>query len=149
MEQKKIRAIIIEPDRIPRPVEIDNDILALNRAVNINRKGEPHSESAPFEILEIKDDINIISSPKGEERSLPVTRTIGNSYKFYGIVYIVKMKGFDLISMSKGEALDYCMKFIDKTVSMERLGLSSGRYVDDCDNSGYSRGRLEITCDDW
>ena len=150
MNQKKIRAVIIEPDQIPRPIEIDNDVLALSRAVNINWRGEPHSEFEPFEIAEIKDDINIISSPKGEERSLPVTRTVGRYTKLYGIIYIVKMKGFDLVSMSTEEAIDYCMKFMDKTISMEKLGLPPIDYDGDKDDDRpYQGGRLEITCDEW
>ena len=145
--EKNIQAVIIEPDRIPRPIWITNDILALDRAVNINWKGEPHPESATFEISIIKDDINIISSPKGEERHLPVTRQVGRYLKFYGIIYIVKMKGFNLVSMSQKEVVDYCMKFMNDTVSMESLGYPAEDYSDEDDNTSYS-GRVEITFDD-
>lgn len=145
MEKKEIQAVIIEPNSIPRPVWISNDILALSRAVNINRAGEPHPNSEPFEISIIKDDINIISSPKGEERQLPVTRQVGNHLKFYGIIYIVKMKGFDLVSMRRDEALDYCIKFMNETVSLESLGYPP---IEEEDHTSY-RGRCEITCDDW
>lgn len=148
MAEQNIQAVIIEPDSIPRPVWISNDILALNRAVNINWKGEPHPDSEPFEISIIKDDINIISSPKGEERHLSVTRQVGHYLKFYGIIYIVKMKGFDLVSMSSDEAIDYCMKFMNGTVSMESLGYPPEDQEDEDDGKSY-RGRLEITCDDW
>lgn len=147
MLQNKIKAVIIEPDHIPRPIEIDNDVLALSRAVNIDRFGNSCSDFEPFEIAEIKDNINIISSPKGEERSLPLVRTVGRYSKFYGVVYIVKMDGYDLVSMSSDEAIDYCLKFMDSTVTMERLGLPSVDYGENVD-SHYS-GRVEITCDDW
>ena len=150
MEHKKIRAVIIEPERIPRPIEIDNNVLTLSHAVNINLRGEPHVDFEPFEILEIKDDINIISSPKGEERSLPINRIVGRYTKLYGIIYIVKMKGLDLVSMSQEEAIDYCMKFMDKTISMATLGLPRIDYGDrESDDSPYQGGRLDITCDDW
>lgn len=146
---QKISAIIIEPDSCPLPVLIENDILALNGAVNINWKGQPHPDFEPFEIVELKNNIHIISSPKGEERSLPVTRTVGKHCKFYGIMYIVKMDGFNLISMTEKENEDYCNKFLFDTVSMESLGFKSVDADDDDDSGSYSGGRVEITFDDW
>lgn len=143
MAQKKIKAVIIEPDRIPMPIEIDDDIVALNRAVNIDWRGRPHREFESFEIFEIKDDINIISSPKGEEPSLPVTRTIGQYLKFYGIIYIVKMRGYNLVSMTDREVIEYCMKFMDKHIPMEEFGYPTKDYDD-----GYT-GRVEISFDEW
>ena len=147
----KIKAVIIKPNCIPEPVYIENDILALNKKVNINSNGKPHNEFEPFEIAEIKDGISIISSPKGQERSLPVTRIIGRYSKFYGIIYIVKMQGFDLISMDDVEAIDWCLKFFDTTIPLERLGLPSVDYGEDNNNDSDIpfKGRLEITCDDW
>ena len=145
MAKKKISAVIIEPDRIPMPVEIDDDIIALNRAVNIDWHGQPHRDFEPFEISEIKDGINIISSPKGEERSLPITRTIGQYLKFYGIIYIVKMRGFDLVSMTDREVVDYCMKFLDKHIPLEVFGYPPEEYDDD---NKYT-GRVEISFDEW
>lgn len=132
----------------PRTVYIENDIMMLNKAVNIDSAGNAHSEFEPFEILEIKNNINIISSPKGEVRSLPITRIVGRYTKLYGIIYIVKMKGFDLISMDDHEAIDYCMKFFDKTIPIERLGLPAIDY-DDKDNNTPSSGHVEITFDEW
>jgi len=149
MAQDRISAVIIEPDSIPLPTIIDNDLLALNRAVNINRKGDPHDEFASFEISEIKDGINIISSPKGEERSLPVTRTIGRYLKFYGIIYLVKMDGYNLVSMSTDEVVEYCRKFLFENISLEDLGLPSVDNIESDNRSTSYRGRLEITCDDW
>jgi len=148
---QKIKAVIIKPNHIPEPIYIDNDLMALNRAVNIDANGNPHSDFMPFEIVEIKDNINIISSPNGQDRSLPITRTIGRYSKFYGIIYIVKMQGLDLVSMDDREAIDYCIKFLDETVPLERLGLPSIDYGDDSDNNHDMplSGRLEITCDDW
>ena len=145
---QKISAIIIEPDSGPLPVLIENDILALNKAVNINWRGQPHPDFEPFEIVELKNNINIISSPKGEERSLPLTRTIGRYSKFYGIMYIVKMDGYNLVSMTDKEIADYCRKFLFDTISMESLGFDSVDYGDDDDSGSYS-GRVEITFDDW
>lgn len=146
MEQG-IKAVIIEPNRIPYPITIENDLLALMRAVNIDSSGRRHKDIEPFEILEIKDDINIISSPKGAERCLPVTRTVGRYTKFYGIIYIIKMKGFDFVSMSDEEVIDYCMKFMDETVPLERLGLPPVDYGDDDSSTSYS-GRVTITFND-
>ena len=148
MKQKKIKAVVIKPGGIPRPIEIENDILALGRAVNIDRKGNPHPDFEPFEVSEIIDDINIISSPKGKERSLPVTRTVGRYSKFYGIIYIVKMRGFDLVSMTTSEAIDWCVKFMDKTIPIERLGLPPLDYGDEVEkDDGYRR--IDITFDEW
>ena len=150
MKQKKITAVIIEPGRIPVPTEIDNDTLALADAVNIDRNGKRYPDFEPFEISEIIDGINIISSPKGKERKLPVTRTVGRYSKFYGIIYIVKMKGFNLVSMTKDEAIDWCMKFMDKKIPIERLGLPSIDYGDDVasdKDDGYRR--IDITFDEW
>lgn len=146
---QKISAIIIEPDSCPLPVLIENDILALNRAVNINWKGQPHPDFEAFEIVELKNNIHIISSPKGEERSLPLTRTVGKHCKFYGIMYIVKMDGYNLVSMTDNEVTEYCRKFLFDTISMESLGFKSVDADDDDDSSSYSGGRVEITFDDW
>lgn len=153
MSKNTIKAVIIEPNRIPRPIEIEDDVLALSRKVNIDRFGKQCSEFEPFEIAEIKDNINIISSPKGKERKLPLVRTVGRYSKFYGIVYIVKMNGYELVSMSSDEAIDYCMKFMDITVPLERLGLPSVDYGDGTEASyahdtNYT-GRVDITFDDW
>lgn len=52
VKQKKIKAVIIEPGRIPRPIEIENDILALGRAVNIDRKGNPHPDFEPLAAIQ-------------------------------------------------------------------------------------------------
>ena len=151
MSTNKIAVVKIEPDGIPLPARIDDDLLALSNAVNINWKGEPHKEFESFEIIEIKDNINIISSPKGEERSLPITRTIGH-LKFYGIMYIVKMNGYELVSMSDKEVVEYCRKFLFKDISLEDLGLSSSgnsKRVNTTDRNESSGGRLEITFDEW
>ena len=154
MGKKKIQAVLIEPDSIPVPTWIDDDLIALNRAVNINWRGQPHPDVAPFEISEIKDGINIISSPKGEERRLPLTRTVGRYSKFYGIIYLVKMKGFDLVSMTDKEVIHWCMKFLDDVIPIENLGLPPIDYGDDDGDDDDDRatnycGRIDITFDDW
>lgn len=128
---EKIKAVIIKPDGIPEPVYIENDILSLSKAVNIDKDGNPHSEFEAFEIVEIKEGVNIVSSPKGEERHLPLTRSVGRFSKFYGIIYIVKMQGLELVSLSDSEAIDYCIKFLDETIPLEKLGLPSVDYNDD------------------
>lgn len=143
-----IKAVIIKPNCIPEPIYIENDIMALSKEVNIDSNGNLHSEFEPFEIIEIKDDVHIISSPKGAERGLPITRTIGRHIKLYGIIYIVKMQTFDLISMDKHEVIDYCIKFLDDTIPLERFGLPSVDNAYDNNNTTL-RGHLEITCDDW
>lgn len=143
-----IKAVIIEPNRIPRPIMIEDDLLALNRAVNIDRNGRPLVDRAPFAIAEIKDDINIISSPRGEELHLPIVRTVGRFSKFYGIIYIVKMRGFNLVSMDNDEAIDYCIKFMDETVSLESLGLPPIDYGDSEDDNISYTGRVSITFND-
>lgn len=148
MAESRVSAIIIEPDGTPLPTRIDNDLLALNKAVNINWRGEPHKEFHVFDIIEIKDNIHIISSPKGEERSLPITRTIGKDHKFYGLVYIVKLKGSELKSMSNKEIVEYCQKFFHKNLSLEDFGISSTDYDED-DYDDSPKGRLEITFDEW
>ena len=49
--------------------------------------------------------------------------------------------------MSHEEAIDYCIKFMNDTVSMESLGYPPEDYGDKDDNASYS-GRVEITFDD-
>ena len=149
MSNNRISAVKIEPDGIPLPTIIDNDLLALSKAVNINWKGEPHKEFASFDIIEIKDGFNIISSPKGEERSLPITRTIEGGHRFYGIVYIVKMNGYNLVSMTEKEVVEYCHKFLFKDITYKDLGLPYEDNYDDEDDDNTSRGRVEISFDDW
>ena len=117
----KINAVVIKPGHIPIPTEIDDDIVGLAKEVNIDSKGNPYKEFESFDIVEIKNGFNIISSPKGKERGLPITRTVGKYSHFYGIVYIVKMKGFDLVSMTKSEAIDYCLKFMNEKIPLESL----------------------------
>lgn len=156
MQRRKIQVVVIQPNGIPRPTWIDDDLRELSRSVNIDKYGRPHPEFAPFEISEIKDGINIISSPKGEERSLPLTRTIGRYLKFYGTIYLVKMDELDLISMTDSEAIDLCIKFMSDKLSMEILDLPPIDYGDDDDGidvdapcaCGY-KGRIEIEFDDW
>lgn len=151
MNEKKIRAIVIEHNRIPMPTYISNDIIELSKDVNIDNKGNRHPEFAPFEIAEIKNDINIISSPKGEERNLPVTRLIGQYTKLYGKIYIVNMIGMgDLYSLNEDDVYKYCRIFMDEEVSLSDI------YDDDIDSyntlsnneskdNGYRR--VEITFD--
>lgn len=141
---EKVRVLCIEPDDIPVATFIDNDLLQLDKLVNVDKYGNPIQSLEPFEIIEIKDNINIISSPKAEERSLPLVRKVGKRSKFYGIMYIVKMdSNFNLVSLTSDECLDYRMKFLQDEVSLSDLGLS--------DPNGEDNGkrRVTITCDDW
>ncbi len=129
---RQVKTVCITPDGIPRLCSIDADIMSLSRLVNIDKYGNPISDFEPFEICEIKDNINIISSPKGEERDLPVVRTVGRYTKFYGIVYIVKMdENYNLIDLTESEAMDYRIKFISKTVTLHDLELPEIDYPDD------------------
>ena len=68
------------------------------------------------------------------------------------MIYLVKMKGFDFVSMTDDEAVDWCIKFLDDVIPIENLGLPPIDYGDDRgrDDTKYNyRGRVEITCDDW
>ena len=87
----KISVVCIKPNDIPKPAYIENDLLYMNKLVNVDKNGNLCNDFEPFKIVEIKDNINIISSPKAEERSLPLVRKVGKYSKFYGVMYIVKM----------------------------------------------------------
>ena len=117
----KIRAICIKPGSIPIPAYIENDLLEMARLVNIDKNGNPCKEIESFEISEIRDNINVISSPKGKERSLPVVRNIGNHIKLYGLVYIVKMDdAYNFIDLTSKELTDYCVKFLNENITLSR-----------------------------
>ena len=166
MNDKNILAIVIEPDAIPIPTYISNDIIELSKDVNIDNNGNRHPEFAPFEIAEIKNDINIISSPKGEERNLPVTRFVGEYTKLYGKIYIVNMKGMgDLYSLSNEDMCKYCRIFLNSTIPLSAIyddndislldNVSNNKSSDSNDyydinikskDNGYRR--VEITFDD-
>lgn len=147
---KTINAICIKPGKIPLPCSIEASALSLARLVNIDKNGNPHKNFAPFEISEIKDNVNVISSPKGEERGLPVVRTIGRYIKLYGVVYIVKMDSNDeFIDLTRSEIVDYCVKFINDTISFEELGLPSIQYPDDIDaEDAFSYERFDDKSED-
>ena len=58
------------------------------------------------------------------------------------------MRGFDLVSMTTSEAIDWCVKFMDKTIPIERLGLPPVDYGDEVEkDDGYRR--IDITFDEW
>ena len=159
-----VRVVCIKPGEIPTPDFVEPNIILLARSVNIDKNGNPHKEFEPFEISEIKNNVCVISSPKGEERNLPLVRTIGRYIKLYGIVYIVKMDENDeLIDMPSKEAIDYCIKFMPSTVSLESLGFDPVSYSDEieCDEGDdyeitknqnqrdNGNRRVSITFDEW
>ena len=161
-----VRVVCIKPGEIPIPDFVEQDIILLAKSVNIDKNGNPHKEFEPFEISEIKNNVNVISSPKGEERNLPLVRTVGRYIKLYGIVYIVKMDDRnELIDMSLEEAVEYCIKFTPLTISLESLGFAPVTYPEDYEdeydeNDDYEdlqnhkqnnngTGRISITFDEW
>ncbi|MBR6510445.1 MAG: hypothetical protein IKT38_07555 [Clostridia bacterium] len=159
MIHNEISVVCIKPNEIPRPDYIENDLLYLNKLVNIDKNGNPWEEFESFKIVEIKDNINIISSPKGKERSLPLVRKVGRYSKFYGVMYIVKLdSSLNLVSMTHDEVVEYCVKFFPDEISMKELGLEV-EFPDDCDDDDDyedelrkkddGNRRIEIWTDDW
>jgi hypothetical protein len=144
MSESNIQVVCVKPNETPIPIYIKNDLLHLNRLVNIDKYGNECDEIKNFEIVEIKDNINIVSSPNAEERELPLVRKVGKFSKFYGVMYIVKMDAsFNLISLTAEEAVDYCMKFLHDEISMETLGFEVACDVDD------GNRLIDIWCDEW
>ena len=118
---EKVRVVKICDGEPNKPEYLENDILKMSRLVKIDRFGNPYNGDKPFEIVEIKDNINIISSPDGEKLRLPILREIGNYTKIYGVAYVVKMRGLDMISLTMDEAIEYCVKLQEKKVSGEDI----------------------------
>ena len=118
---EKVRVVKICDGEPNHPEYLENDILKMSRLVKIDRSGNPYNGDEPFEIVEIKDNINIISSPAGEKLGLPILREIGKSTKIYGVAYVVKMRGLDMISLTMDEAIEYCVKLTEKKVSVEYI----------------------------
>lgn len=153
MSDNDIRVVCIKPNDIPKLDYIKNDLLCLNKLVNIDKYGNECPDFESFKIVEIKDNINIISSPKSEERELPLVRKVGRFQEFYGVMYIVKMdSNFNFVSMSYDEAVDYGIKFLPDEISVEDLGLDvdygDNQYSAEDDKDDGNR-RIEIWCDDW
>ena len=124
-KNNKITAICIKPSELPKPITIsEDDLLSITRLVNVDKEGNLCTEIEKFEIIEIKDGINIISSPKALERELPLVRKIGTRYKFYGVMYIVKIdSSLNFVSMTSDEITDYCLKFSSDEIQMRDLEL--------------------------
>lgn len=159
----KVAAIKIEAGKKPETVFIDDDLLKLGDAVNIDKDGKAWSSWVAPDILRVSEEIRIISSPDGEIRNLPVVRKIISKSRpwinFYGVVYVVKSKKddmFNLVSFSDDELFMFgeCT-FYNKLITEESL--YSALFPDDDDYKSEEpkkkdqglRGRITITCDDW
>lgn len=111
MKQKLIKALMIEPNKHPSVVELNNDLDSLQRAVSI---GAP--DQGLIEFVYLEDNVSILCNEEGKLIRLNPNRKFGNDI-LCGVVYVVAEndKG-ELISLTQAQQDRYSQMFWEPDV---------------------------------
>lgn len=127
MKEKQIKAIMVEPNKRPCVVELNNDLDSLQKAVSI---GAPNQGLIEFVYLE--DNISILCNEEGKLIGLEPNRRLGDDI-LCGVFYVVAENDEgELISLTKEQQDHYAKRFetpdfievseIDHTIFVRFIG---------------------------
>ena len=159
----KVLAIKIEAEgKPPVPAYVDDDLLEVDKLVNIDKDGIRWNSYVPHEFVNINDELRIVSSPDGRYRNLKVIREIGSRdpsvewIKIYGVAYVVKHRVddlFQLVSFSESEVNKLCNSILKfDLIPSERLFgiLNDDDFKKETKKKdGSLTGWISFESDDW
>lgn len=127
-EQNKISVLLIQPDKYPKLIEIDNELEAMQRVVGGNIE-----EYMPFE-----DDVAIVCNEEGKVLGLPLNRAI------YSEPNDVEMEYHEMVSRfreaeSNGNHLVGYVIFTEDSFE-EKYPIESRTYVISSNNKAFQPG---------
>ena len=106
MKPKKIKALMIEPNKLPCVVELVNDLDSLQKAVSI---GAP--EQGLIEFVYLEDNVSILCNEEGKLIGLEPNRRLGNDI-LCGVFYVVaENNDGELISLTQEQQNRYSKIF--------------------------------------
>ena len=127
MEETKIKALMIEPNKRPCTVELGQDLDSLQKAVSI---GAP--DQGLIEFVYLEDNVSILCNEEGKLIGLAPNRRLGEDI-LCGVFYVVaENEDGELISLTEEQLDRYsklfwepdviCVDEIEKTIIMQFLG---------------------------
>ena len=104
--KKQIKALMVEPNKHPRVVTLNNDLDSLQKAVSI---GAP--EQGLVEFVYLEDNVSCLCNEEGKLIGLEPNRRLGKDI-ICGVFYVVAEDDEgDLISLTKAQQEHYSKMF--------------------------------------
>ena len=111
MKEKQVKALMIEPYKHPRVVELESDLDSLQKAVSI---GAP--EQGLIEFVCLEDNVSILCNEEGKLIGLTPNRWLGEDI-LCGVFYVVAENDEgDLMSLTQEQQERYSKMFYDPDV---------------------------------
>ena len=108
MKEKRIKVLMIEPNKYPCVVELKNDLDSLQKAVSI---GAP--EQGLIEFVYLEDNVSILCNEEGKLIGLEPNRRLGEDI-LCGVFYVVaESNNGDLKSLTQEQQDRYSKIFWD------------------------------------
>lgn len=122
MNQGKILAVCIEPNKKPTKIEfsagVDGFFEIINK-LNTDSNGNSFKNREGFDVIQVTKSLHIFVRKESDDVVLPLNKTIGH-VNLYGTIILANMDSMDeLTSISQSEATYYCMIFAKDTVALE------------------------------
>ena len=106
MKSKKIKALMIEPNKPPCITELCNDLDSLQKAVSIGA-----SEQGLIEFVYLEDNVSILCNEEGKLIGLEPNRRLGNDI-LCGVFYVVaENHNGELMSLTQEQQNRYSKMF--------------------------------------
>ena len=106
MKSKKIKALMIEPNKPPCITELCNDLDSLQKAVSIGA-----SEQGLIELVYLEDNVSILCNEEGKLIGLEPNRRLGNDI-LCGVFYVVaENNNGELMSLTQEQQDRYSKMF--------------------------------------